>query len=54
MGPKFEYGKEGHCDACWEWCEQDKNTGLCPTCWRHWRWSANREQGVETPVEPSK
>lgn len=25
----------------------DRRTGLCRSCWRHWRWSPTQERGID-------
>lgn len=32
----------------------DKRTGLCRSCWRHWRWSPSQERGIDMYEVPPK
>lgn len=46
-GPRFVGALEGTCGACADRALAiDVATGLCRPCWRAWRWSPRREEGL--------
>lgn len=54
-GPRFivdDDAGQAVCNACPDVGDVDEATGLCRPCWRAWRWSPKREEGVAGTVPP--